>query len=419
MTNGLFRQQAIDALQTRWTGQAAAIRPVSAWFLTGFLSLVAVAAIAFLFFGSYTKKERVSGVLMPADGVIRLRAPEGAVVASIAVREGQAVKAGDLLIEITQERFSDQGATQALIDQSLKQQIEQLRLQTRQTQIAAFSGIAAVQERARRAAADLGNIDEELRLQQQQVTSAERVLANLKPLADEKIVSDIQYQQQNNQVLELRSRVEVLRRTRAALQAEASMARSEGSNLAAKAGADTATLDRGLLALEQDRMQRRTASVTQIRAPVNGTVTALLASVGQRVDTATSLAALVPADSKMEAVLFVPSSAIGFIRPGRKVILRYDAFPFEKFGQYEGAVLSVSGADVPTVDLGSPAAVPVLTDRRTTFRIRVALEQDHIDAYGARIKLKPGQTLAADIELDRRTLIEWMFDPLYALGKRI
>ena len=419
MLTGLFRQQAIDALQVHSTGRVASIAPISAWFLTAFLSIIAAASIAFLFFGSYTKKERVSGVLMPAAGVIRLRAPESAVVTTIAVREGQSVKAGDVLMEITQERFSDQGATQTLIEQNLKLQREQLLVQSRQTAIAGVAGVASVQERARRATADLANIAEEIRLHQQQVASSERVLANLKPLADEKIVSDIQFQQQSNQVLELRARLEALRRTQEALRAEVSMARSEGASISAKTNADKATLERGLLALDQDRTQRRTASVTQIRAPVSGILTALLASVGQRVDAAMSLAALIPADSKMEAVLFVPSSAIGFIKPGRKVILRYDAFPFEKFGQYEGAVLSVSEADVPTLDLASPAAAPVLNDKRTTFRIRVALDKDHIEAYGARVRLKPGQTLAADIELDRRRLIQWMFDPLYALGKRL
>ena len=79
----------------------------------------------------------------------------------------------------------------------------------------------------------------------------------------------------------------------------------------------------------------------------------------------------------------------------------------------------MSAADVPTLDLASPAANQLPTDKRTTFRIVVALEQDQIEAYGLKVKLKPGQTLAADIELDRRRLIEWMFDPLYAMAKRL
>lgn len=409
----------MDAAQTRWTGVASAIRPVSAWFLTGFLSIVAAAAILFLLIGSYTKKERVNGVLLPAAGVLRVRAPESAVVASIAVREGQAVKAGDLLVEINRERFSDQAAALVMADQSLGQQRDQISLQSGQTNKAGNAAMAMLEERARRATADLVNMAEEIRLQELQVAAAQQVLANLKPLADEKIVSDIQYQQQSNQVLDLRARLEGLKRARAGLQTEIVVSRSEAISLKAKSAADVAALERSLLALDQDRQLRRASVVMQIRAPLDGTITALVVAAGQRVDSATTLATLVPAGSKMEAVLFVPSSAIGFIKPGRRVVLRYDAFPFEKFGQYFGTVAAVSAADVPAADLASPAAAQLPTDKRTTFRVLVALDQEHIDAYGAAIKLKPGQTLAADIELDRRRLIEWMFDPLYALGKRI
>jgi membrane fusion protein len=244
-------------------------------------------------------------------------------------------------------------------------------------------------------------------------------LRNLKPLADEKIVSDVQYQQQYSQVLELRSRLEAMRRNRSALQAETVMARSEADALEARTSNDKSLLERSVMALEQDRMQRRASSVTQIRAPIAGTVTALTAVVGQRVDPAATLAALVPRGSKMEAVLFVPSSAIGFIRAGRSVILRYDAFPFEKFGQYSGKVTAVSGADVQVNDAGTAAPALLPNDRRSTFRVRVALDKEYVEAYGNKIDIRPGQTLAADIELDRRRLIEWMFDPLYAIGKRI
>jgi membrane fusion protein len=419
MNSDLFRKEAVDALQTRWTGSITSIRPVSAWFLTVFLAAIAGLIVAFLFFGSYTKKERVAGVVMPVDGVVRLRAPENAVVSTIAVKEGQQVNAGDLLVELTQERFSDQGSTQALVDKNITQQRERMLNQITENAKSGRATSATVQERGRRAASDLKNVAEEIRLLEQQVASSQTVLRNLKPLADEKIVSDIQFQQQNNLVLDLRVRLEALKRNQSALQAEVAMARSEVTALDAKTANERALLERTVMALEQDRLQRRATSVTQIRAPIAGTVTALTAAIGQRVDPSVSLAALVPANSLMEAVLFVPSSAIGFIRPGRNVRLRYDAYPFEKFGQYTGRVSAVSEADVPTLDLGSTVAATQPNDKRTTFRIRVTLDQEYVEAYGNRIKVRPGQTLAADIELDRRRLIEWMFDPLYALGKRI
>ncbi len=419
MSSDLFRKEAIDALQTRWTGQIASIRPISAWFLTLFLSAIGAIILIFLFTGSYTKKERVTGVVMPVAGVIRLRAPENAVISAIAVKDGQQVNAGDLLVELTQERFSDQGSTQALVDSNISPQRERMLNQIAENAKFGRASSAAVLERGRRAASDLIHIAEELRLLEQQVRAGENVLRNLKPLAEEKIVSDLQVQQQSNQVLELRSRIESLRRNQSALQAEVTMARSEAAAIGARTASEQALLERTVMALEQDRMQRRATSVTQIRAPIAGTITALTTAVGQRVDASVSLAALVPASSKMEVVLSVPSSAIGFVKVGRKVIVRYDAYPFEKFGQYSGQVSAVSEADVSSADLGAAAAPVQPADKRTAFRVKVALDQEYVEAYGARINVRPGQTLAADIELDRRRLIEWIFDPLYALGKRI
>ncbi|MEQ1515396.1 MAG: HlyD family efflux transporter periplasmic adaptor subunit [Usitatibacteraceae bacterium] len=417
--NDLFRREAIEARQTRWTGNAVSIRPISATFFTGFLCAVAALVILFVCFGSYTKKERVTGLVMPVDGVIRLRAPENAVVSTIAVKDGQDVKPGDILIELTQERFSDQGSTQALVDQNITQQRERMRSQLNENAKSGRASSAAVRERGKRAESDLVHSAEEIRLQEQQVLSSEKVLRDLKPLVEEKIVSELQYQQQFNQLLELRARLEALRRSQSALRAEITIAESEATALDSRTANDKSLLERTVMALEQDRLQRRAASVTQIRAPIAGTITALTAVIGQRVEPSATLAALIPAGSRMEAVLFVPSSAIGFIKTGRNVKLRYDAYPFEKFGQYAGHVSAVSEADIPTIDLGSAVAVPRPDDKRTTFRVRVALDDEYVEAYGNRIKVRPGQTLAADIELDRRRLIEWIFDPLYAIGKRM
>ena len=419
MSGDLFRQEAIEARQTRWAGEITSIRPVSAWFLTMFFFVIAAIVAVFIVAGSYTKKERVTGLVMPVDGVVRLRAPENAVVSNIAVKEGAQVKAGDLLVELTQERFSDEGSTQALVDKNIAQQRERMLNQITENAKSGRASSTAILERGRRATADLKHIDEEIRLQEQQVQSSEKMLRNLRPLVDEKIVADMQYQQQYNQLLDLRARLEALKRSRSALLSEVATARSEAAALNARTANDQSLLERTVMALEQDRMQRRATSVTQIRAPIAGTVTALTAVVGQRVDNTATLAALVPAGSRMEAVLFVPSSAVGFIKAGRKVIVRYDAYPFEKFGQYAGKVTAVSEADIPAVDLGTVAAAPQPNDKRTTFRVRVALDTDYIEAYGNKIKLRPGQTLAADIELDRRRLIEWIFDPLYAIGKRL
>ena len=52
------------------------------------------------------------------------------------------------------------------------------------------------------------------------------------------------------------------------------------------------------------------------------------------------------------------------------------------------------------------------------FRVRVRLAKDTIMAYGQDLPLQPGLLLSADVIIDRRSLIEWLLDPLYAVGRR-
>jgi membrane fusion protein len=94
----------------------------------------------------------------------------------------------------------------------------------------------------------------------------------------------------------------------------------------------------------------------------------------------------------------------------------YDAFPFQRFGQYHGVVSTVSQTDVALPANSQQAQQP---DRRAVFMVRVALDSPSVKAYGTQIPLRPGHTLTADIEIDSRSLLRWMFDPLFAFSGRL
>jgi membrane fusion protein len=109
------------------------------------------------------------------------------------------------------------------------------------------------------------------------------------------------------------------------------------------------------------------------------------------------------------------------VRPGQRVLLRYQAYPYQRFGHYEGVVVSVSRAALSPSELpvqlagltsltgfGSGAAEPI-------YRVTVALASQSVMAYGAQVPLQPGMTLEADVALERRRLFEWVLDPLYAV----
>ena len=120
-----------------------------------------------------------------------------------------------------------------------------------------------------------------------------------------------------------------------------------------------------------------------------------------------------PAGGRLVAELYVPSRAAGFIRPQQDVLLMYEAFPHQRFGVGKATVETVSR----TVLAPSEVAIPGVALQEPVFRVRAGLERQTIDAYGETIRLRPGMLLRAEVVIDRRSLLEWLFDPIYAVRR--
>jgi membrane fusion protein len=116
---------------------------------------------------------------------------------------------------------------------------------------------------------------------------------------------------------------------------------------------------------------------------------------------------IIPLDSTLQAQLFFPTRAFGFVRPGQQVRILYDAFPYQKFGTYRGSVTKVSQTILTSNDATGP-----ITLNEPAYRVTVAPERPDIDAYGLKMPLQPGMLLKADVILEKRSLMRWLLDPL-------
>ena len=128
---GFFRPEVIESQRRDWLGSIQLIRPVSLTMLTAFVAVAAVALAAFLMLGEYTRKARVTGVLMPDQGVIRLMAPQGAVVLENNAAEGRTVRRGDVLYVLGVGQATPSGDTQAVVQASLAARERRDRKSTR------------------------------------------------------------------------------------------------------------------------------------------------------------------------------------------------------------------------------------------------------------------------------------------------
>jgi membrane fusion protein len=181
---------------------------------------------------------------------------------------------------------------------------------------------------------------------------------------------------------------------------------------------DIALLDAQTAQSRATLLQRRVTTQAQsafvVTAPIDGSIAAIPVESGQSVAAGAAVAVMMPKGSALTAELYVPSRAIGFIKPGQEVRLLYQAFPYQTFGAARGSVRSISR----TVLAPSELAIPGLTVQEPVFRVRVALDRQFVSAYGEKVPLQPGMLLTADVITDRRNLLQWLLDPLYAVGRR-
>jgi membrane fusion protein len=165
-----------------------------------------------------------------------------------------------------------------------------------------------------------------------------------------------------------------------------------------------------LASAEQRIAEINGRSAYVIRTPVAGRVTTLQARAGQNADPSRLQLEIIPADSVLQAEMFVPSRAIGFVKPGQPVRILYDAFPYQHFGTYRGEIVDVSQTILTGADAGAPFKL-----NEPAYRVVASLERSDIDAGGKRIALQPDMLLKADIILERRSLMSWLTRPLQSV----
>ncbi|MGZ2743134.1 HlyD family efflux transporter periplasmic adaptor subunit [Burkholderia stagnalis] len=416
MTDALFRQEALDAARHKLMGAVSLYSPPYRWLMIGVATALTLVVVAFFVFGTYTKRERVAGQLLPAKGLLTVAPPLTGTVIDTRVREGQAVAAGAELLAISAEVATELGGTREMVARQLR--FQRSRLETDLAGQSELDGEARRGLHARAAALrdQLAQIALQKAQRVRQAELAQRQLDKLQSMRAQGYVSNSQVEQQEGVLLDAQARLQDLARQRLDVEQQLDQIRQQLRELPLNTRNQRNDIERKLADVDQALAENEARRAVILRAPQASVVAALLAKPGQIVNAGQSAVSLLPQGAQLEAQLMVPSRAIGFVRSRARVVLRYEAYPFQKFGQQFGRVTEVSRTAL------SPQEVANLTGRTNVpeqlYRVVVALDRQDIDAYGKREALRPGMALEADVLIDRRRLIEWVLEPLYALGRR-
>lgn len=416
-----FRPEVLQAKQNQWMGKVLLTRPFSFVFFTWCAIGVAACIVAFLFWGSYTNKTTVEGQLLPTSGVVRVYPTEIGIIAERFVEEGSLVQAGDPLFRLATPRFGNQGNVQAQLvaEAKLKKILAEQEL-ARQKRIQQ-NETDSLKNTIVRLENQIAHIKQQIISQNRRIQLAEQILQKYRHLAQQDAVSQQEMLVQETDVLEQKSRLGNLKREEDTLIRELNEQNIALKNLPERHQTEISQLSRDITQMNQEILDFDVKSEQIIRASKSGYVSAMNVEVGQQVSPNQLLLGIVPEQTELLANLYVPSRAVGFVKPHDKVVLRYQAFPYQKFGHANGKIVSVAKTALGKQELSGLGLIfsDINSLNEPAYLVKVKLNKQTVLAYGKEKNLQIGMILEADILHENKKLYEWVLDPLYSISGKL
>ncbi len=372
------------------------------------------------------------GKVIPARKIQVVQNLEGGIVRAIAVREGQQVKQGDLLLSIdpvvagsqlaeAREKSAGITALMARLDAELKgtQPEFPAEIAKRRPDLVA-NELALFESRRREMESALSALDLQIRQREQEVIETGAKITSLKatlnlarreqdlirPLVSSGAAARIEGLRAEAKVVEtegLLSGAELaLPRIESAL-AEARDRRAEkGQSLRSEALAKLSQADSELAGLTQamrnneDRVRR-----TDMTSPVNGIIKSLhVTTLGQVIQPGSSAVEIVPIDDTLLVEAQVRPQDIAFLRPGLDAMVKLSAYDFTVYGGMP-ARLEHIGADSITTDKGE-----------TYYIIRVRTLASGLRYRDRDLPIIPGMVAEVELKTGQKTVLHYLTKPM-------
>jgi membrane fusion protein len=410
----LFRVESLQERRTLWLGrQTISLGLPSA--VTSVASTILLCAAALLVaFGTYARRETLHGVMLPSAGLVEVAAPAAGWVETLHVAEGDPVASGTPLYTLNTDLTTRGGGAHQRIVQSL--QAERVILEE---QIARKSELANQEETHLQQ--KMQNLTDQIRQMYAQIAVKQGFVTTLaKDFADytrylktgignlnEKNIQQQNWMRSEDDLQDLKSRSLRLAGDRLDTQTKLDTLRLNTAN-------EIDQLRSKISEIDQRIADAEVKHAAEIVSSAAGRVTAVAAQPGQVVQAGARMVTIVPEGGKLEAQLLAPSTSVGFIPTGARVLLRYAAFPYQKFGSYWGTVTEISRASLQPEELKTfVPSIPDADKSKTFYKVVVVPDNPNVMAYGREQPVEVSMQVEAGVLLEPRAIYEWILEPLY------
>lgn len=419
----LFRQEVIEHNKNVWLGKITLISRIPTWLVVFISVSLLVAFLLFLIFGSFIRRVNVSGEAIIYPHPVEVFTSYPGVVEKRFIEVGSQVKKGQKLYQIDMPRVTNSGNVSikniAAITQQIAKSDEVIKKLTESRQ------------------ETINNLGQQLDYYQKAYQQSRSVLADSLSATREMKKALAEYNQYIKSGLITKDQLNNQRYMYQQQQSVYNSLYSQNTsnslqiiNIQSEIAIRTAEFDNQISQSESQRENlRREYSDAEakesffITSPMDGKVESVVVTEGQMVNAGDTMVQISREDRQgLYLVFWLPNDAVPFVSRGEPVNIRYDAFPFEKFGQFPADIVSVSSIPASMNELSHYKNSPINSDRThiaSYYKTIVKLERKSLSYAGSELNISSGMKAQATFFLEKRPLYQWMLSPLYKMNQSI
>ena len=148
-----------------------------------------------------------------------------------------------------------------------------------------------------------------------------------------------------------------------------------------------------------------------IRAPIAGIISSVLYQEGQYTQADKPMLKILPKNTDLMASLFIPVRQSGFLHHQNKVMIRYDAYPYQRFGSSSAHIDDISQTVLTDEEEDKPIRIG-----EPYYKVTAHLNQQFVRVYGQKKNIRHGMTVSAVIVGSKRHVWQWILDPIYSFA---
>lgn len=408
----MFRKKFLSSRENLFYSEVNISSRTSDSFLILLFSIIVLSLLSFTFFIEIPKIEKIKGFLYPNNGLITITSGYNGSIEFIIDKNGGDVVVGDVLSVIDSRSWHKNGGN--VEGELLQIAITKKRnLSEKLIKLGKLKNkrIATILEKSNTLKIEIRKIDDNIILINEIVKNISDNEVAYEKLKLEGYVSKEKIDSITNDLLKYRREIEDLNLLKIIRNNEIHENLGVISEIEADFEVQYLDINTSILDIENTIKLIQSESERSIVSNVNGKVVTLLKKKGEYVKSDEVIMTVLPNYSVLEAKLLVPSKSIGLIKVGHDVKIKFDAFPFQRFGIQHGVVTDIGKSILLPTDINNN---PV-NMKESFYHVTVRLSHQSIFAYGEEYMLEPGMTFNAEVILERITILDRVLDPIRAL----